>query len=193
VAGARRLAAIAELKRRRVLDDDDERGFWSCDWWDCAAAEVAAAMNISPRKASGQMRIAEALRDHLPAVAAMFRRGDLSVRVVAAITWRTQLITDDAVWALVDAEVAKRAMKWGPLSEDKLVGAVDALVLEFDQAAAIASSAEARTRDFVVGDVDDDAGVASVWGKLLAADAAVLNKKVAAMAATVCDGMRRRS
>jgi hypothetical protein len=187
VAGARRLAAIAELKRRRVLDDDDERGFWSCDWWDCAAAEVAAAMNISPRKASGQMRIAEAVRDHLPAVAAMFRRGDLSVRVVAAITWRTQLITDDAVWALVDAEVAKRAMKWGPLSEDKLVGAVDALVLEFDQAAAIASSAEARTRDFVVGDVDDDAGVASVWGKLLAADAAVLNKKVAAMAATVCD------
>jgi hypothetical protein len=58
-AASRRLAAIAELKRRRVLDDD-ERALWACDWWDCAAAEVAAAMNISPRKASGQMRIAVA-------------------------------------------------------------------------------------------------------------------------------------
>src|SRR5690348_13224437 len=71
VAGARRLAAIAELKRRRVLDDD-ERARWACDWWDCAAAEVAAAMNVNSRRASGQMRQAVALRDHLPAVAAMF-------------------------------------------------------------------------------------------------------------------------
>ena len=97
-AGARRLAAIAELKRRRVLDDD-ERAWWACDLWDCAAAEVAAAMNISARKASGQMRIAETLRDNLPAVAEMFRRGELSTRVVGAITWRTQFITDDAIWA----------------------------------------------------------------------------------------------
>jgi hypothetical protein len=188
VAGARRLSAIGELTARRVgEDDDDPRGFWVCDMWDCAAAEVAAAMNISSRKASGQMRIAEALRDHLPAVAELFGQGDLSARVVGVITWRTRLITDDAVWALIDTALAERATKWGPLSEDKLVGAVDALVLQYDQAAAIASSADARTRDFVVGDVDDDAGVASVWGKLLAADAAVLNKKVAAMAATVCD------
>lgn len=115
VAGARRLAAIAELTRRRVLDED-ERARWACDWWDCAAAEVAAAMTISARRASGQMRIAVALRDHLPAVAELFARGALSARVVAAITWRTQFITDDAVWAAVDAEVAERATRWGPLA-----------------------------------------------------------------------------
>src|SRR5690242_8149946 len=68
---ARRLAAIAEFKRRRVVDDG-ERARWACDWWDCAAAEVGAAMNISARKASGQMRIAVALRDHLPAVGELF-------------------------------------------------------------------------------------------------------------------------
>jgi hypothetical protein len=186
VAGARRLAAIAELKRRRVLDDD-ERARWACDWWDSAAAEVAAAMNVSSRRASAQMRIAEALRDHLPAVAALYRRGDLSTRVVGVITWRTRLITDEAVWAQIDTALAELATRWGPLPEVKLVAAVDALVLQYDQAAVIASCAEARTRDFVVGDVDDEAGVASVWGKLSAADAVVLNKKVAAMAATVCD------
>lgn len=65
-AAARRLAAIAELTRRRVgADDEDRRAFWACDWWDCAAAEVGAAMNISQRRALGQMRIAETLRDHL--------------------------------------------------------------------------------------------------------------------------------
>ncbi|MGZ8747124.1 MAG: DUF222 domain-containing protein, partial [Mycobacterium sp.] len=185
-AAARRLAATAELAHRRV-GDRDERAKWACDPWDSAAAEVAAAMNISHRKASGQMRIAQTLRDHLPAVAELYRRGELSTRVVCAITWRTRLITDDAVWALIDTELSQLAIQWGPLSEDKLTAAVDALVLKFDKSAVIESCAEARTRDFTVGDVDDEAGVASVWGKLLAADAAVLNKKVAAMAATVCD------
>jgi Domain of unknown function (DUF222) len=185
-AAARRLAAIAELKRRRVLDDD-ERAFWACDWWDCAAAEVAAAMNISARRASGQMRIAEALRDHLPAVAELFRRGDLSARVVGAITWRTQFITDESVWAVIDRAIAERAGTWGPLAEDKLSAAVDALVLEFDARALMVSKTVARGRDFVVGDREDEAGTTSVWGRLSSADAAVLKKKIAAMVATVCE------
>ncbi|MGZ8807385.1 MAG: DUF222 domain-containing protein, partial [Mycobacterium sp.] len=86
---------------------------------------MAAAMNISHRKASGQMRIAQTLRDHLPAVAELYRRGALSTRVVSTITWRTRLITDDAVWALLDTALVKRAEQWGPLSEDKLTAAVD--------------------------------------------------------------------
>jgi ethanolamine utilization microcompartment shell protein EutS len=185
-AGALRRAAIGELTARRVLDGD-ERARWACDFWDSAAAEVAAAMNISHRKASGQMRIAKALRDHLPLVAELFRRGEFSTRVVGAITWRTQLITDEAVWAVVDAEVAMRATRWGPLAEDKLTSAVDALVLEFDAAAVMASKAVARTRDLHIGDIEDEAGTTAVWGRLSAADAAVLKKKVAAMVATVCD------
>ena len=183
--GARRLAAIAELKRRHVLEDD-ERARWACDWWDCTAAEVGAAMNISARKASGQMRIAVALRDHLPAVAAMFYRGEVSARVVGAITWRTQFITDDAIWAVIDREIAARAGRWGPLAEDKLTCAVDALVLEFDPSALIVSKTMARSCDFVVGDREDEDGTTSVWGRLKATDAAVLKKTIAAMVATVC-------
>ncbi len=186
VAGARRLAAIAELMRRRVLDED-ERSRWACDLWDCAAAEVAAATNVSHRKASGQMYMAQALRDHLPAVAALFFQGRLSTRVVGAITWRTQYITDDAVWASIDTELAKRAGRWGPLSEDKLDCAVDALVLKFDRDALMKSRKTLRTRDFVIGDIDDETGLTSVRGRLSAADAAVLNKRVTAVVATVCD------
>jgi len=140
---ARRLAAISELTRRRVLDED-ERANWACDFWDSAAAEVAAAMNISRRKASGQMRIAETLRDHLPLVAGLFTRGRLSVRVVSAITWRTRLITDEQVWALIDAALAQRAQLWGPLADEKLIAAVDGLVLRFDPSAVIASRVAAR-------------------------------------------------
>lgn len=68
VAGARRLAAIAELTRRRVeADGEDPRALWVFDPWAGAAAEVA----VGGRRASGQMRIAEALRDRLPRVAAL--------------------------------------------------------------------------------------------------------------------------
>src|SRR5689334_21721985 len=88
VAGARRLAAIAELTHRCV-DEDDERVMWAFDPWDSTAAEVAAAMHVGHRRASGQMRIAEALRDRLPAVAALYCKGALSTRAVSAITWGT--------------------------------------------------------------------------------------------------------
>jgi hypothetical protein len=185
---ALRSAAIGELTARRVGDDmDDPRARWACDVWDCAAAEIAAAMNISHRKASGQMRIAQTLRDHLPQVAALYNRGLLNARVIATITWRTRLITDEQVWALIDTALVQRAQRWGPLSDDKLEAAVDALVLQFDRSAVIAARDAAKTCDFTVGYYDDEAGVASVWGTLLAHDAAVLDRKVAAIVATVCD------
>jgi Domain of unknown function (DUF222) len=74
-AAALRTAAIAELVTRRVDDDaDDPRAWWACDLWDSAAAEIGAAMNISHRRATGQMRIAETLRDHLPLLPRCSRR-----------------------------------------------------------------------------------------------------------------------
>jgi hypothetical protein len=107
--------------------------------------------------------------------------------VVSTITWRTRLVTDDAVWAMLDAALAERAEKWGRLPEKTFIASVDALVLQFDKAALIESCEVARTRDFQVGFYDDEAGLTAVWGALQAADAAVLDKKVASMAATVCD------
>ena len=66
-AAARRLAAIAELVRRRCADDDTAG--WACDAWDFAATEVATALGISHGRASGQMHLAVALRLRLSRVA----------------------------------------------------------------------------------------------------------------------------
>ena len=184
-AGARRLAAIAELARRRV--DDDERANWAFDGWDSAAAEVAAAMTVGHRRASGQMRIAVALRDRLPRVAALYLQGAISSRVVSAVTWRTQLVEDADALALIDAALAEGATKWGPLSEHKLEQAIDAWIDRYDPHAVRRSEAATRTRDFSVGDLDDPAETTSVWGRLLATDAAVLKRRLAAMVGSVCD------
>ena len=94
---------------RRRVDDDDERALWAFDPWDSVAAEVASAINVGHRRASGQMRIAVALRDRLPRVAALYRKGELSSRIVSAITWLTQLVEDEQALALIDAALADRA------------------------------------------------------------------------------------
>ena len=122
--GARRLAAIAELVVRSV-EEDDERGWWAFDPWDNTAARVAAALGVGQRRASGQMRIAVALRDRLPRVAALFVAGVLSARLVSEITWRTHLVNSDAVIALIDTAIAEVASGWGPLSEAQLVQAIN--------------------------------------------------------------------
>jgi hypothetical protein len=185
-AGARRLAAIAELARRRVIDDD-ERANWAFDGWASAAAEVAAAMTVGHRRASREMRIAVALRDRLPRVAALYMQGTLSSRVVSTITWRTQLVEDAEALALIDAALAEGATKWGPLSEQRLDERIDAWIFRYDPAAVRRSESSTRSRDFSIGDLDDPAETTSVWGRLLATDAAVLKRRVAQMVQGVCD------
>ncbi|MGV0788092.1 DUF222 domain-containing protein [Mycolicibacterium sp. XJ2] len=185
-AAARRLAAIAELVRRKVCDDD-ERQRSAFDPWDAVAAEVAAAMTVGHRRASGQMRIAQALRERLPQVAALFEQGGISARIVSTITWRTTLIEDPEALALIDTALAQRASRLSPLSERRLDDAVDALVHGFDPLAVRKSKTTARTRDFHFGDEDDPAGTTSVWGRLLATDAAALKRRVAEMMKGLCD------
>ena len=185
IAGARRLAAIAELTRRRV-EDDDERALWVCDPWACAAAEVGAAMAIGSRRASGQMRIAEALREHLPQVAALFGKGALSTRLVSTITWATRLVQGEQAWADIDAAIAERAVKWERLSEEKLRVAVEAQVARFDPDAQRRTETAVRGRDFTIGACDDDTETVSVFGQLLAPAAAVWRDRVAAMVNGLC-------
>nr|WP_090346297.1 HNH endonuclease signature motif containing protein [Mycolicibacterium malmesburyense]CRL78888.1 HNH endonuclease [Mycolicibacterium malmesburyense] len=185
-AAARRLAAIAELVRRKVCDDD-ERSRNAFDPWDAVAAEVAAAMTVGHRRASGQMRIAQALRERLPQVAALFERGGIGARIVSAITWRTMLVEDPEALALIDAALAWRASRLGPLSEQRLDAAIDALVEQFDPEAVRKAQTRLRSRDFHIGDVDDPTGITSVWGKLSITDAAVLKRRLAEMTRAVCE------
>ncbi|HEV7855310.1 MAG TPA: DUF222 domain-containing protein [Mycobacterium sp.] len=186
VAGARRLSAIAELTRRRT-EADDERVLWAFDPWDSTAAEVAAAMAIGARRASGQMRIAEALREHLPQVAALHCKGALSTRLVATITWGTRLVQGDEAWANIDAAIAASARTWERLSEDKLRAAVEMQVARYDPDAKRRTDTNLRGRDFVIGACDDDTETVSVFGRLMASDAAVMKQRVTAMVHGLCD------
>jgi hypothetical protein len=90
-AGARRLAATAEvLEARLAADGSAEREQWCLDNWDA----VAAAQNVSLGVASHQLMLARALRNRLPRVAEVFAAGEISMRLVNAIVYRTALIQD---------------------------------------------------------------------------------------------------
>ncbi|MEH3131900.1 MAG: DUF222 domain-containing protein [Mycolicibacterium neoaurum] len=187
-AAARRLAAIAEVTVRHCSDEDESSALKLIDGWALAKAEISAACTLGPRAASAQMRIAMALRDRLPRTAEVFAKGLVSAKVIAAITWRTQLVTDDDALALIDAGIAGSAHQYGALSENALIRAVDFWVHRFDPIAVIRSKAAANDRYIDFGDSDDPDGVVSFWGRMRATDAAISDARLNDLAHGVCDG-----
>jgi hypothetical protein len=185
---ARRLAAIAELVARRCAPDDDERMLWSCDLWDATAAEVGAALNVSPRRASAQMYLARSLRERLPKVNAVFLAGRIGARVVATISWRTHLVVDAQAMAAIDAGIAEAAHKWGLLSDAAVANAIDALVEEHDPQAKEWFEQAARGIDVQFGKPDDQTGTRSMWGRLYATHSELIERRLTAIARAVCPG-----
>lgn len=186
IVGAQRLAAIAELIARRVDPNADERACWVIDDWEELAAEISAALRITARKASGLMYQAQALRERLPQVAAVYARGEISSAMVSTITWRTKLVDDPAAVAAIDAGLAAAATEWGPLAAHELEAAVDAVVHRHDPEGVRRTRTMARDRDVRTGKPDDATGTASLWGRLLGPDAALLQARLAQMIAGVC-------
>ena len=184
-AAARRLAAVAELTARRC--GDDEHAHWACDAWDAAAAEVSAAHGISHGRASGQMHLATSLRHRLPRVAEVFFDGRLSARVVAAIVWRTDLVRRGGALTLIDIAIAHRAAAWDTLSQFKLEQAIDTWIDRHDPGALRRTQVNSRSREVTIGPKNHESGTAAVWGRLLATDAAVLERKLTQMAHEVCE------
>lgn len=185
-AGARRLAAIAELVHLTV-DEDDARGGWAYDPWKNTSALVGAALSMGARRASGQMRIAVALRDRLPKVGALYCEGRLSPRLISEITWRTQLVEDCRLAEKVDTALAEKALKWGPLSDEKLVAAIESIIERHDPDAVRRAREVIATRDLHIGAHDDPNEMAAIWGQLLAGDAAALESRIRAMVKGVCE------
>ncbi|MBX7449506.1 13E12 repeat family protein, partial [Mycolicibacterium sp. 3033] len=121
-AEAMRLAAIAELWRRRRRP---ERERWVCADWDAAAAEIGAALGISAGRASVQMDLALAMRDRFPRVGALLADGQVSLEVVKTIVSRTALVLDPSTLRLLDNHFADAVAGWGVLSQTKLEAAID--------------------------------------------------------------------
>ena len=178
---------MAELFARRTgCDDAQERQWWWVDPQAAVGAEIGAAQNISQWLALAQTQRGVALMDRLPRIFEMFAAGLLSDLVVRAIVVRTELITDAAALTAVDAALAEQVLAWGPLSAKKTEAAIDALVVAHDPGAMRQGKAAELTRSFDVGHPRDAAGFSSVFGRLLAADAAALNARIEAMARAVC-------
>ena len=186
VAEAGKSAAIADLAALRV-DSQGDRQWWACDGWDTAVAEVGAALGIGKREASGQLSMAIALRFRLPRVAAVFADGGVSARTVGTICWRTRLVEDPNTLAVIDAALAGALCEWAGLSRKKIERKIDGWVHKFDPAAVLKVRAAARRRGVGIGKPDDDTGVASIWGALLATDAELLDRVLTEMARQVCE------
>jgi hypothetical protein len=180
---ARELAAIGELYVRRAPADDAERFNWAVDGHENVVAEVAAALGISRGRAGGRLRYAIALRERLPRVAEVFARGEIDFRLMAAVVHRTELVEDSLI-AKLDAAVARHAPRWMRFSGPKVVERIDMWVARFDPAGVRVPGQRSEDRYVEIGPTGS--GLAGVWAQLHATDGAALERKLDAVADTVC-------
>jgi hypothetical protein len=186
-ATARRLAAmVVLLDQAYAADGSADREQWYLDNWGAVAAEIGAEQNITQGAASHQLLIATALRDRLPAVAALFADGLVSYRAVSAITARTALVRDRDAQIAVDKAFAEVLSDWAPMSEDKLNTAIDAIVAEHDPHGVYRTKLTAKGRNIQFD--YDGSGMATMFGTLFATDAKAYEKRLKLLASTVCPG-----
>ncbi|ORA06521.1 DUF222 domain-containing protein, partial [Mycolicibacterium bacteremicum] len=185
-AAARRLAVIAEVTSRWCDDEDDFSALKLIDGWAQAKAQISAACNLGPHATNTQMRIAVALRQRLPRTAALFATGAITAKIVAAITWRTHLVTDPDALARIDTGIAEDATAYGTLSEAALLTAIDHWVHQHDPLAVIRSKNAAKDRYLEFGDSSDPDGVVSFWGRMRATDAKITETRANELADGVC-------
>jgi hypothetical protein len=180
---AQRLAAVGELHARRARELAECR-FWHTDPFEEVAAEISAAQNVSRGRARGQISTAIVLRDELPAVATVFATGEIDYRMVEMIISRTENVDPERKADLDDA-VARHCRKWMRLSKPQLRDRIDLWVTKFDPSAVRVPPKIRDARYVEVGETT--AGMAGIWGNIDAADAAVFDAKLDALAATVCE------
>ncbi len=180
---ARRLLAVAELYTRHegALAELD---WYVVDYCAATAAEVSAVQNISHARAVGQVQFACSLAHRLPAVAQVFLRGVIDLRMVSMIIARTDNV-EDALMGELDAAIARHCQKWMKLSKPKLQDRVDQWVAKFDPAGVRVPPKVEKNRYFDVEPASP--GMAWASGHLHATDAAALTQRLDALAATVCE------
>ncbi|MFQ2845909.1 DUF222 domain-containing protein, partial [Mycobacterium paragordonae] len=146
-----------------------ERGQWAIDTVKAVAGEVAAGLRISQGRAETKVRYARAMRERLPAVAAVFCAGDIDYEAFTTIVYRTDLIEDRDVLAAVDATVATGVTRWPSLSRGRLSAKVDAIVARADADALRRRKEVQAEREVWISPPLD--GLAQIEGRLRATDA----------------------
>ena len=184
-AVARRLMAAGRLCQVRMADvEADDRTRWCIDNWEAVAAEVGAELGISRARASSEMNYGLELLERLPKLGAAMAAGDVDFRVISVVVFRTGLIVDPAVLAAIDARLAVAARSWNGLSRRKIVELVDWRVRELDPAAERVARGADEDRHVEINPSEGE--LAQFWGAVRAADAAVLDRRLDQLAASVC-------
>ncbi len=184
-AAAAGLGAIGELFGYRLARCSDTEE-WAVDTEEAVAAEVAAALRISQGLAGSRLRYARAMRERLPQVGDVFKAGDIDFRMFATIVYRTDLITDDEVLAAVDKQLAVNVPCWPSMSRARLAGQVDKIVSRVDADAVRRRKEQQADRQVWIADLEEG-GLAQINGSLVTPDAHALDKRLDALAATVCE------
>lgn len=183
-AAAERLVAAGELLVSRCRESG-ERADWSADAWDAVAAQLGAALGCSVAMGHSYLRYAMAMRDRLPRVGEAFRAGHIDYRSFQTIVFRTDLITDAEVLARVDARLAVLLSRRPSLTRGGLAAAVDRVVALVDADAV--RRAKDALRDRYVDVLDNESGMAYLTGSVVATDGRALDRRLDALAATVCE------
>ncbi len=174
-----------QLRERQYGD----RPAWAADLWDAVAAELAAALRISPALASGYLRDALAMRERLPKVGQCLAAGEINYTLFHTIAYRTALITDEKALAEVDAQVAARAPRWPSLSQRSLAMRVDNIIVRVDQDAVRRTTKDIKDRYLNVSECGS--GMTEVYGKLFASTGRALDRRLDELASTVCEADSR--
>jgi hypothetical protein len=182
-AAAAQLVAIGELFGYR-LSRCSETEDWAIDTMEAVSAEVGAALRISQGLAASRLRYARAMRERLPKVGEVFSAGDIDFRMFQTIVFRTDLITDPALMATVDAQLAANVTRWPSMSRGRLGGAIDKIVVIADRDALRARTQYQADRQVYLGLRTD--GLCELSGSLLQPDGMALDERLNALAATVC-------
>jgi hypothetical protein len=124
------------------------------------------------------------LVERLPRLGAAMAAGEVDFQVIAVVVFRTGLIVDPAVLATIDARLAAAAPAWNALSRRKIVELVDWWVRELDPAAERVARSTDENRHVQIN--PSEGGLAQFWGAMRAPDAAVLDRRLDQLAASVC-------
>ncbi|OBA63599.1 hypothetical protein A5647_04625 [Mycobacterium sp. 1100029.7] len=183
-AAAAQLAAMGELFAYRLSRCSDTEA-WAVDTMEAVTAEVAAALRISQGLAASRLRYARAMRERLPKTAAVFQAGDIDYRTFQTIVYRTDLLTDDEVLARVDAKLAVNVARWPSMTQGRLSGQVDRIVVRADADAVRRRRERQSGREVWIADVGD--GISEIHGSFLTPDARALEQRLNALSNTVCE------
>ncbi len=184
-AAAAQLVAIGELFALR-LSRCGERQEWAVDTEAAVAAEVAAALRISQGLAGSRLHYARAMREQLPQVAEVFKAGEIDIRLFQTMVYRTGLITDREVLAVVDGQLAAQVPRWPSLTMNRLAAKIDKIVAQADADAVRRRKERQAEREIVFGDFAEG-GLSEIQGSLFTTDARAVDKALDALAATVCE------